>query len=127
MLKPSLPARIALALLLAFSLVLASGYYRPAAHAQTSSVKTITDITGTAATVAVCSTCGTVKWLQLVAPSTNASNARWGDSNTAVNRGALIAPSGGMYMAYQQICPCDLGSIYLYIANGDVITVSFGY
>lgn len=89
--------------------------------------QSLPDIAGTAAAVPICSSCGIAKWVQIVAPSGNVSNARWGDANISASRGAIIAPAGGMYMAPFQICPCNLGSIYVYVANGDSVTVTFGY
>lgn len=91
------------------------------------STQTLADITGTGATVAICATCGVAKWVQLTTPSTNAAVVRWGDSNTSSTRGSLIAPGGGQGLRPQIECPCDLSATYVYVANSDKVSVTYGY
>lgn len=93
-------------------------------------VQTYADITGTGATVAI-ATSGSAKWVQIVAPSANSATARWGDSSTTSSRGGLLPAGSGQFLPpvsrtvndSVQVTLYQLPSIYVYIANGDKITV----
>lgn len=90
------------------------------------SVTTLADITGTGATVAICATCtNTVRWVQITTPSTNAQLVRWGDSSTAVGQGSLIAPGGGQKLPIAE-GPYVLSQLYVYVANNDKVTITYG-
>lgn len=87
--------------------------------------RTQADITGAASTVAVAST-GGARWIQIVAPATNSASVRWGDANTSATRGNIIAAGGG-----QMLPPLSggdyypLASVYVYVASGDKVTVTW--
>lgn len=87
---------------------------------------TVPDITGTGAAVQVCATCNGATWIQLTTLSTNTSVIRWGDSNVSASRGAAIAPGGGQLVPVT-VVPYALSKLYVYIANGDKLTVTYGY
>jgi hypothetical protein len=80
----------------------------------------LADISGSGAAVALGT--GNVRACQLVAPSTNVSNVRWGDSSISATQGAIIAPGGGQYLQTGNFF--SLASTFVFIANGDKLSVS---
>lgn len=114
-------------LLIPLLLLVALLVFQPA-HAQlgTGNIQTQTDISGTGATVAICATCNQAKWVQITALATNTGVARWGDSNTSSSRGAAIAAGGGQYLPTAG-GPYYLPQMYVYVANGDKLTITWAY
>lgn len=100
-----------------------------AALGQGLTVITQTDITGTGATVKLLpNTASSAQWVQFGAVRTNSSDVRWGDSNTAIARGMFMAPGGGQSIARNATYPAfsaDPTTIYIYIANGDKVSVTW--
>lgn len=103
-----------------------------AAMAQQAITGSLPDIAGTGATVALSSTPLYVRTLQLVAPIGNSSVVRWGGPLTTSSRGSAIAAGGGQYFPPLPInqgassqTQRNLANIYVYIANGDTLTVSY--
>jgi hypothetical protein len=83
------------------------------------------EITCDSATHAL-STAGVARWVQLVAPTANAAVIRWGDSNTAAARGAIIAPGGGqMLPAVPGFPGYDLTKIYYYCTASDKLEIVY--
>lgn len=108
--------------------VLAAGV----AFGQQCQLGTLSDITGTGATVQLTASSTVVRWAQLVTPTGNAAVVRWGDSNVTSTRGAIIAAGGGQFVPpnpFNQNAPQQntylLSSLYVYIANGDKVTVTY--
>lgn len=97
-------------------------------------LKTQADITGTGAAQALTGPAN-ARWVQLVAPAGNASVVRWGDSLVSSSRGAIIAAGGGQMLApigtaaggSPQSTLYDLTRIYVLVAVGDKITVTWGF
>jgi hypothetical protein len=88
----------------------------------------LSDITGSGATVAL-STSGTARFCQLIALPTNAAAIRLGDASTTISRGAAIAPGGGQFIppspGQNSAAPVfQLNAVFVYIANGDKLTVT---
>lgn len=95
-------------------------------------IATLPDITGTGATVAL-ATSGTARWVQLTAASTNAALVRWGGPSTSATQGSFIAAGGGQFvppLPMNQNAPVQnfyaLSNIYVYIASGDKVNVTYG-
>lgn len=87
----------------------------------------LADITGSSTTVAI-SVSGTgAQWIQFVAPTTNTSVARWGGPETTSAIGSIIAPGAGQFTP-----PCPPGSyyplntVYVYVATGDKLSITYG-
>ena len=102
------------------------------AEGQQAQFGSLPDITGTGATVQLTASSITVRWVQLVTPTGNAAVVRWGDSNVSVSRGAIIAPGGGQFVPPippNQNAPSqntvNLSTLYLYIASGDKVSVTY--
>jgi len=93
--------------------------------AQTSSMYSIPDITGTGATVALTPGVHTLaRWVDVSALSTNASLVRFGDATVNVNQGTPIYPGGNNHL--QPGGPqYDLSQIYVFIASGDKVAVTW--
>ena len=87
----------------------------------------LADISGSSTTVAI-STSGTgAQWIQFVAPTGNVSVARWGGPETTSAIGSIIAPGAGQFTP-----PCPPGSfyplntVYVYVATGDKLSITYG-
>lgn len=92
--------------------------------AQGVAISTAPDITGSASTVVLLSTHRYARTIQIVAPTTNTSAIRWGDTSTTSTRGAVIPPGNGQF--FPQIgLPYDLNTIYVYVASGDKVSISW--
>ena len=97
--------------------------------AQSSAIRmhSLADIAGTSATVAISTFSTGAHWIQLVAPTGNASVVRWGGPETSATTGSIIVPGGG-----QCTPPCPPGSyyllntVYVYVATGDKISITYG-
>lgn len=88
----------------------------------------LSDITGTGATVAL-STSGTARFCQLNPLAANAAVIRLGDATTSISRGAAIAAGSGMFIppspGVNSAAPIfQLNAVYVYIANGDKLSVT---
>jgi len=92
-----------------------------AAIVLTATVKTRTEITGTGAAVQVASS-GSALWVQVVADPGNSSPVRLGDSTVTATSGVRVAPGGGQMLPYKGDF-YTLSSIYVYVANGDKVSV----
>jgi hypothetical protein len=114
---------------------LAVATWTPHVHGQGGQAQlgTLPDVTGTGATVALTSNASlAVRWVQIVTPVGNAAVVRWGDSNVSVSRGAMIPPGYGQFvppLPQNQNAPQQntflLSRVYVYIANGDTISVTY--
>lgn len=83
------------------------------------------DITGTGATVQIASS-GSARWVQIIADSGNSAAVRTDqDSGVSATVGAKIAAGAG-FMYPPQGQNYRLAGIYVYIANGDKISVIWG-
>ncbi len=89
-------------------------------------VVTTAEITCDSATHAL-GTATNAVWVQMVAPSGNSAVIRWGDSNTATSRGAIIAPGGGQLLpaVAGRIQGYDLTKIYYYCTSSDKLEVVY--
>ena len=83
-----------------------------------------TEITGTGAAVQVASS-GAARWVQVIADPGNTSSVRVGDSTVNTTSGAKVAAGGGLLLPYQN-ANYTLASIYVYVANGDKVSVLWG-
>jgi hypothetical protein len=110
---------ITLALVVAFALM-------APAQLDLQNLGTIADITGTGATVQACASCNNARWIQISTPGANTAVVRWGDANTSVSRGSLIAPGGGQYL-HPDGGPYFLPRLYLYVASGDKVSITYGF
>lgn len=97
-------------------------------------IKTVADISGDGAAHALSTVLGSVNplWIQLMAPSGNASVVRWGDSSISSTQGGQIPPGGGQFIP-SVIIPnrripdtsYSAAQIYYLIQSGDKLTVVF--
>jgi|SRR5579871_3310856 len=94
------------------------------AQAGTGTVTTIADITGTGAAVQVAAS-GNARWIQFIAPSTNAAAVRCGDVNVSTTRGLPLAAGAGQFLPFQAQL-YNLPTLYCYIANGDKLSIAWG-
>ena len=92
---------------------------------------TLADITGTGAAVQVQSS-GTARWVLFVAPTTNSAVVRVGDSSVSTTRGAPMAAGGSVFyppittqVGDQKQPLYNLSAIYVYIANGDKVSIQW--
>jgi hypothetical protein len=86
---------------------------------------TLADIAGSSSAVAISTdTLARAAWVQLIAPSGNANNVRFGDSTTSSSKGGILVPGSGMLIQ----CPnaCGLAGIYVYVVTGDTLNVTWG-
>ena len=88
----------------------------------------LSDITGTGATVAL-SNSGTARFCQLNPLSTNSAVIRLGDATTSISRGVALAAGSGMFIppspGQNSAAPIfQLNAVYVYIANGDKLSVT---
>ena len=87
----------------------------------------LADITGTSTTVAISTSGAGAQWIQFVAPTGNASIARWGGPETTSSIGSIIAAGAG-----QMTPPVPPGSyyvlntVYVYVATGDKLSITYG-
>jgi hypothetical protein len=98
------------------------------ASALLAGLHTRTEITGTDAAVQL-STTGTAVWVQIIAGSGNASPVRVGDSTVTATSGVRLVPGSGQMLpplggAYS--ATYSLNAIYVYVANGDKVSVLWG-
>lgn len=97
-------------------------------------LKSQADVTGTGAAQALVGPAN-ARWVQMVAPSANASVVRWGDSLITTSRGAIIAAGAGQMLpafapatgGSSQSTLYDLTRIYVLVQIGDKITVTWGF
>jgi hypothetical protein len=85
----------------------------------------IPDISGTGSAVAIAASGTVVRFCQLVSPSTNTNNVRWGDSAITTSRGSIIAPGGGQFIPPGGVgspYTIDLGHWYVLVQSGDHLT-----
>lgn len=83
------------------------------------------DITGTGATVQI-AVSGNARWVQIIADAANTAAVRTDQtSSVSITNGAKI-PAGGGFMYPFQGQNYALANIYVYIANGDKISVIWG-
>jgi hypothetical protein len=70
---------------------------------------------------------GAAKWIQIVAPSTNVSAVRWGDSSISNTRGGTIAPGGGQMLPFRPMTSdrYDLSQVYYRVAVGDKVSITW--
>ena len=95
--------------------------------AQTTSLITIPEITGDGSVHAV-SVTDNARFVQFVVPSTNASTARIGDSNTSSTRGVPMAPGSGFATPVLPIGSYyTLTNFYYYVANGDKLDIVYSH
>jgi hypothetical protein len=89
-------------------------------------IYTLADITGTGARVALSATSQPCKWFQVTAVSI-ASQARMGDINVTSSRGIPILPAGGQFSPpiAAPLDLYDLSNCYIYLANGDSVSVAY--
>jgi hypothetical protein len=92
---------------------------------------TLADITGTGAAVQVTAS-GTARWVLFMPLVTNSAVVRVGDINVGGSRGAPVAAGGGLLYPVLSTQAGDpkqplynLASIYVYIANGDKISIQW--
>lgn len=85
---------------------------------------TLPDIVGSGATVQVTATHFKGILVQLSCPTGNAAAVRWGGPSTAVDQGAAIAPGYGEFLPAKGSA-YDLSEIYVYVANGDKVTITW--
>ena len=96
-------------------------------------VVTEADISGTGATVKVAAS-GAARWVRFGAPAANTAPIRWGDSATAVGQGSSISPGheGGPppipinHQSEASAQVYSLASLYVYVANGDKCSITWG-
>lgn len=63
-----------------------------------------------------------VHGFQLIAASTNAANAFWGDASlTATTNGAVLPAGAGQFWPPQTPGGYDLAGVWIYVANSDVV------
>ncbi len=84
--------------------------------------RTQVDITGAAATVAIAAV-GGAEWVQINAPTGNASVVRWGDASTTSTRGGIIAAGGAQFLPKIPGRTYQLPNIYVYVAMSDKVSV----
>ena len=105
----------------------------PTVHAQKNAMTTVADITGSGAKVQL-ATSGTARWIQLTTLAANSAVVRVGDSNVSASQGMAIAAGSGQFLPPLPISSSgdpaaalyQLSTIYLYIGNSDVGTVTAG-
>jgi len=83
------------------------------------------DITGTGATVQIASS-GSARWVQIIADSTNSAVVRTDQDSSVSATVGLKIPAGGGFLYPPQGQNYRLAGIYVYIANGDKISVIWG-
>lgn len=99
------------------------------------SVNTATDLACDGANHQLSTTSQLARWIQLVAPSTNAAVVRWGDVNISGSRGAEIAAGGGQYFPPASTVVggsatstyYDPSRIYYRCTSPDVLTITWGF
>jgi hypothetical protein len=79
---------------------------------------TYPDVTGASTTTQLSATGGCTA-IQLLAPTTNTSTVRWGDSSTSSTRGGVIAAGAGQFIPPNGANYYPLSSLYVYVATGD--------
>lgn len=97
------------------------------------SVATAADITGTGAQVQVYPSGGLARWVQIIAPGANAAVVRVGDASTSATVGLPIAAGGGFMLPPLPIDGREsssahfynLANIYVYVANGDKVSIIY--
>jgi|SRR5690348_14858929 len=82
-------------------------------------------ITGAASTVALSSTSKSVRWIQLVAPSGNGANVLYGDATTSSTVGSVLVPGSGQMLPPTGQGGKDLGQVFVYVANSDIVYVTW--
>ena len=105
----------------------------PSVEAQKAALGTIADISGSGSAVKL-ATSGSAHWIQFTAPTGNASAVRYGDSNVSSSRGAIIAAGGGDLLPVLHVpgggqasdSLYQFSTIYVYIASGDSLSVTWG-
>ena len=88
----------------------------------------LSDITGSGATVAL-STSGTARFCQLNPLAANGAVVRLGDATTSISRGVALAAGSGMFIppspGVNSSAPVfQLNAVFVYIANGDKLSVT---
>lgn len=118
--------RVSAVLLLIVVLLLLSRIPTQSVQAQVGlgTVTTIADITGTGAAVQVAAS-GTARWIQFIAPPTNAASVRCGDVNVSTTRGLPLAAGAGQFFPFQAQL-YSLSSLYCYIGSGDKLSIAWG-
>lgn len=90
-------------------------------------INSLADITGTGVTVQISTnTSARPAWVQLIAPSGNAAVVRFGDSTTSATVGLPIAAGGGYNTPVCSTCSYTLAGMYVYVANGDKVSIAWG-
>jgi hypothetical protein len=89
-------------------------------------VVNLAPITGAGATVAISSSAARANWIQVIAPSGNASNVMFGDSTTTATTGLPIAPGAGYNTPTCANCVYTPSAHFVYVANGDKAYLAFG-
>jgi len=83
-------------------------------------------ISGSAASVPISTSSTPVVWIQLVAPTGNASVAYWCDGCTAATATGGILPAGsGQLLPPKGRGGYDLAKVYVYVAMGDTLRVTW--
>jgi hypothetical protein len=84
------------------------------------------DISGTGSAVQVASTVGGAAAIQFVAPSTNASTARWAfSSSVSATFGGILPPGAGQFLPVVTPNSYPLSKLYVYVASGDKLTITY--
>lgn len=92
----------------------------------------LADISGSGTAQRLSGTAGAVAlWVQIVAPSTNSSVVRVGDSTVSSTSGILVAPGGGFFLPALTQTPgivtrYDLSTIYVLVQSGDKVSAGYG-
>ncbi len=83
-------------------------------------------ITGSSASVQISTSSTPVHWIQMVAPSGNSATAYWTIGAAATTATSMTLPAGaGQFLPPKGNGGYDLAGVYVYVANGDTLRVSW--
>ena len=82
-------------------------------------------IAGSSAVVRVTTSSTSVNWVQLVAPTGNASTAYWGIGTTSTANGGILPAGSGQFIPPKARGNYDLSNVYVYVASGDTLRVAW--
>lgn len=92
-------------------------------------IHTLPDVTGTGVAVALSSIPYQARWVKINALSTNGADVRLGDSATSASQGLAIPKGTGELLPGISDtfgASYALTGVYVYIANGDKISIAYG-
>lgn len=89
-------------------------------------VHPLAEITGTGAAVQVSTSPARAKWIQIIADKGNSAEVWFGDSTVAIGVGLKIPAGGGYNTPTCDQCIYTPAAHWIYIANGDKVTLAWG-